>query len=101
MTDRPTIAPELDAYLARFAWHPEPELVGFRDEGASRAALQDLGAETWAAALRFLYEQAAVRAMGDPSPYPEARRHYYASGPAGEATGPGPWTAASRARSTT
>ena len=34
MTDRPTIAPELDAYLARFAWHPEPELVGFRDEGA-------------------------------------------------------------------
>ena len=37
MTDRsttqhPTAPPDIDAYLARFDWHPEPELVGYRDE---------------------------------------------------------------------
>ncbi len=91
MTDRtttqhPTAPPDLDAYLARFAWHPEPELIAYRDEGASREALARLGETTWAAALDFLYGTAMVRAMGDPSPYDAARRHFY--GP--DATGPGP-----------
>jgi aromatic-L-amino-acid decarboxylase len=91
MTHRPTIQhptapPDIDAYLARFAWHPEPELIGFRDEAASRVALTELGAQTWAAALEFLYGTAMVRAMGDPSPYDESRRRYY--GP--DAAGPGP-----------
>ena len=81
----PTAPPDIDAYLARFDWHPEPELIGYRDEGASRAALARLGETTWAAALEFLYGTAMLRAMGDPSPYDQARRHYY--GP--DATGPG------------
>ena len=91
MTDRttvqhPTAPPDIDAYLARFDWHPEPELIAYRDAGASREALAALGATTWTAALDFLYGTAVVRAMGDPSPYADARRHYY--GP--DATGPGP-----------
>jgi glutamate/tyrosine decarboxylase-like PLP-dependent enzyme len=92
MTDRaarhPTAPPDIDAYLARFDWHPEPELIGFRDEGASREALERLGEMTWTAALDFLYGHSMVRAMGDPSPYAEARRRYYASHPAGPSEGP-------------
>ena len=86
----PTIAPDLDAYLERFAWHPEPELIGYRDEAASRAALENLGAATWHEALEFLYGIAVERAMGDASPYEEARRRYYASDPTGPRDGPGP-----------
>src|SRR5688572_28448350 len=85
-TQHPTAPPDIDAYLARFDWHPEPELIGYRDEGASRAALAELGQHTWAAALEFLYGTAMVRAMGDPSPYEGARQRYY--GP--DASGPGP-----------
>ena len=66
MTDDPSAAPTDP--LARFAWHPEPELIGYGDAGA-RAAMERLGADTWATALDFLYDQAAHRAMGDPSPY--------------------------------
>jgi aromatic-L-amino-acid decarboxylase len=86
----PTATPDPDAYLERFAWHPEPELIGYRDEAASRAALASLGAATWHEALEFLYGIAAERAMGDPSSYDEARRRYYASDPAGPRDGPGP-----------
>ncbi len=97
MTDRtttqpPTTLPELDidTYLERFDWHPEPELIGYRDAEASRAALASLGLRTWHEALEFLYGIATERAMGDASPYPEARRRYYASDPAGPRDGPGP-----------
>jgi aromatic-L-amino-acid decarboxylase len=86
----PTAAPDIDAYLERFAWHPEPELIGYRDEEASRAALATLGARTWHEALEFLYGTAVVRAMGDASPYDEARRRFYASDPAGPRDGPAP-----------
>ena len=90
MTDRsttqhPTAPPDIDAYLARFGWHPEPELVGYRDEAASRAALERLGEDTWRAALDFLYGHAAERAMGDPASYDEIRRAYF-----GERRSPGP-----------
>ena len=85
-TQHPTAPPDIDAYLARFDWHPEPELIAYRDEGASRDALARLGETTWAAALEFLYGKAMVRAMGDPSAYEASRRRYY--GP--DATGPGP-----------
>jgi glutamate/tyrosine decarboxylase-like PLP-dependent enzyme len=93
MTDRPfdrhpTSPPDLDAYLARFAWHPEPELIGYRDEGASRQALERLGTQTWTAALDFLYGHALVRAMGDPSPYPEARRRYFVESHGGPGSAP-------------
>ncbi len=97
MTDRtliqpPTTMPELDidTYLERFDWHPEPELIGYRDAETSRAALASLGLRTWHEALEFLYAIATKRAMGDASPYPEARRRYYASDPAGPRDGPGP-----------
>jgi aromatic-L-amino-acid/L-tryptophan decarboxylase len=84
-TPHPTRPLGIDAYLARFGWHPEPELVGYRDEAASRAALERLGDATWAAALDFLYGPAAERAMGDPAPYDELRRGFF--GPGGR---PGP-----------
>jgi glutamate/tyrosine decarboxylase-like PLP-dependent enzyme len=79
---------DLDAYLARFAWHPEPELIGYGDEAGSRAAMTRLGAATWATALDFLYGKALLRAMGDPSTYPEARRRFYAPSGGGPAPAP-------------
>jgi len=94
MTDRqtlqsPTAPVDIDTYLERFAWHPEPELIGFRDEAASRDALTTLGNHTWQEALTYLYGIAAERAMGDASAYAEARRRYYRSDPAGAREGPG------------
>ncbi len=100
MTDRPpTTEPaeapateplDIDAYLARFAWHPEPELIGFRDAATSRTAMERLGEATWTTALDFLYGHGVVRAMGDPSSYALARQRYYASEPTGDRGGPGP-----------
>ena len=78
-----------DAFLERFAWHPEPELIGYRDEARSRDALERLGTETWTAALDYLYEQAARRAMGAPSGYDAARRAFYGEAD-GVALGPSP-----------
>ena len=68
----------------RFAWHPEPELVGYGDAATSRAAMERLGTDTWATALDFLYDQAAERAMGDPAPYAELRAKFFGArgGPA-------------------
>jgi hypothetical protein len=86
----PTSALDIDAYLERFHWHPEPELIGYRDEATSRAALASLGTRTWHEALEFLYGIATERAMGDASAYPEARRRYYGSDPSGPRDGPGP-----------
>jgi glutamate/tyrosine decarboxylase-like PLP-dependent enzyme len=85
---------EIEAYLARFAWHPEPELIGYREASASREALERLGAETWAAALDFLYEHAVDRAMGAPSGYDAARRSYYGSAPGPAAAPVGPSSSA-------
>jgi glutamate/tyrosine decarboxylase-like PLP-dependent enzyme len=95
MTDRPLLtspmtAVDIDTYLERFDWHPEPELIGFRDEATSRDALAALGQRTWDEALEFLYGIATERAMGDASAYAEARRRYYASDPEGARDGPGP-----------
>ncbi|MEP6638592.1 MAG: pyridoxal-dependent decarboxylase [Chloroflexota bacterium] len=77
--------------LERFAWHPEPELIGYGD-AASRAALERLGADTWAAALDFLYDHAANRAMGDPAPYAALRAAFFGSsgGPAPAPVSPAP-----------
>jgi aromatic-L-amino-acid/L-tryptophan decarboxylase len=69
----------------RFAWHPEPELIGYADETTSRAAMERLGTDTWAAALDFLYDHAANRAMGDASPYATLRAKFF-----GESGGPAP-----------
>ena len=75
----------MDDPLAPFRWHPEPELIGLRDEHASRATLQRAGEATWRASLDWLYDEAMVRAMGTPTGYAELRRLYF-----GEAGGPGP-----------
>jgi aromatic-L-amino-acid decarboxylase len=79
-SDHPTAPVDIDAYLARFGWHPEPELVGYRDGAASRAALERLGEATWRTALDFLYGTAMHRAMGDPAAYGDLRSAYYAPG---------------------
>jgi aromatic-L-amino-acid decarboxylase len=93
-TPGPTAPVDVDAFLARFAWHPEPALIGYRDEGASRAALEALGESTWRAALEFLYGQAVHRAMGDPAGYESLRATYF--GPSG-APAPAPASPASAA----
>jgi aromatic-L-amino-acid/L-tryptophan decarboxylase len=75
--------PEFDrtVYLERFAWHPEPELIGFRDEAASREGVRRLGEATWAIAVDYLYEQAAKRAMGASHDYDTARATFFADAP--------------------
>ena len=50
--------------LPRFAWHPEPELIGYTDPDESRAALERLGGETLATALDYLYGEAMRRPVG-------------------------------------
>ena len=70
--------------LPRFAWHPEPELLGYTDAAESRAALADLGRQAWTTALDMLYDQALRRPLG-PATYPELRRAFF--GPSGR---PGP-----------
>ncbi|MEX2011630.1 MAG: pyridoxal-dependent decarboxylase [Chloroflexota bacterium] len=79
--------PELAAaeYLDRFAWHPEPELLGIRYEALSREALERIGRATWDAALDYLYDEAFRRAVGEPTGYRELRREFF--GPSG---GPAP-----------
>src|SRR4029453_12507570 len=69
----------------RFAWHPEPELIGYIDAATSRTALERLAGDTWATALDFLYDHAAQRAMGDPSPCGTLRAAFF-----GERGGPAP-----------
>jgi aromatic-L-amino-acid decarboxylase len=59
-----------------FAFHPEPELIGFRDESESRAALEQLGKATWDEALRYLYEEAMVRPLRA-APYPVFRERFF------------------------
>ncbi|TFG67890.1 MAG: hypothetical protein E4H24_05005 [Thermomicrobiales bacterium] len=75
----------------RFAWHPEPELLDYGTR-TSRPAMERLGADTWATALDFLYDQAAERAMGDPLPYPALRASFFGStgGPAPAPVSPTP-----------
>ena len=78
--------------LERFAWHPEPQLIGYDDGATSRAALERLGGDTWAAALDFLYDHAARRAMGDPAPYAALRASFFGKtgGPAAAPRSPTP-----------
>jgi glutamate/tyrosine decarboxylase-like PLP-dependent enzyme len=91
-SSHPAAPADRAAYLARFDWHPEPELIGYRDAGASREALERLGADTWAAALDYLYDHAVDRAMGAPSGYDAARDAFYGGdrGPASAPITPSP-----------
>ncbi len=71
----------MDDPLALFRWHPEPELLGLRDEATSRSALERAGDATWRTALDWLYGEAMVRTMGLPVGYADLRREYF--GPSG------------------
>jgi aromatic-L-amino-acid decarboxylase len=79
VTDPPE--PTAAEYLDRFAWHPEPELLGIRHEALSREALERIGRATWDAALDYLYDEAFRRAAGEPTGYSELRRVFF--GPSG------------------
>jgi aromatic-L-amino-acid decarboxylase len=68
-----------DADASPFSWHPEPELIGFRDEALSRPALERLGASAWAACLDYLYQESLRRPVGTDT-YPEMRRRLFPSG---------------------
>ena len=70
--------------LGRFTWHPEPELLGYTDTDESRAAMERLGTEAWAAAMDYLFVEAPRRPLG-PETYPEIREAYF-----GAAGRPGP-----------
>ena len=71
--------------LARFRWHPEPELLGFGDEATSRTALERLGAAAWRTSLDYLYAEGVRRGVG-PETYAELRElHFGATGRPGPA----------------
>lgn len=74
-----------------FSWHPEPELIGYRDPGEARVALEALGAATWDASLDYLYEVAVRRPVGSDS-YPELRRRFFGPSAAPAPPPPGPDT---------
>lgn len=89
-TSRGTATPP--DFHERFAWHPEPELIGIRDAGTSREALMAVGAATWEAALDYLYDHAFVRGMGEGTDYEGLRARYFApaAGPGAAPTDPTP-----------
>ncbi|MBI2777822.1 MAG: hypothetical protein HYX57_11260 [Chloroflexi bacterium] len=93
MPDRPDPEPPIPAgFLDAFDWHPEPELLGIRDEAASRDALRAAGAATWEAALDYLYGHAFGRGMGEPVDYGDLRAAYFGErgGPSPAPAGPAP-----------
>jgi aromatic-L-amino-acid decarboxylase len=81
---RDAAEPTPEGYLDRFAWHPEPELIGVRAP-LSRGALEQVGRATWSTALDYLYDEALRRGMGEPATYAELRRTFF-----GATGGPGP-----------
>jgi glutamate/tyrosine decarboxylase-like PLP-dependent enzyme len=70
------MADERDESADPFAWHPEPELIGFRDPARSRAALEALGAAAWTEAIDYLYGEAMRRPVG-PDSYVQLRRRLF------------------------
>jgi len=93
MPDSPAAPRPAPSASSPFSWHPEPELIGTRDEGVSRAALERLGRDAWSTALDYLYGEAFRRAMGVSADYTNLRREFFRT--AGEdrpeaSSGPGP-----------
>ena len=67
-----------------FSWHPEPELIGYRDPETSRAALEALGSAVWGASLDYLYDEGFRRPVIADS-YEEMRARFF-----GDANAPSP-----------
>lgn len=67
-----------------FDWHPEPELIGYRDPARARGALDALGRTAWETSLDYLYERAFDRPVAGRS-YPDMRRTFF-----GPSNGPSP-----------
>ena len=61
-----------------FAWHPEPELIGYRDPATARGVLGAFGKAVWEASLDYLYDEALRRPVA-PESYPEMRARYFGS----------------------
>jgi aromatic-L-amino-acid/L-tryptophan decarboxylase len=59
-----------------FSWHPEPELIGYRDPERSRAALDALGKAVWGASLDYLYDEAFRRPVVADT-YDEMRQRFF------------------------
>jgi glutamate/tyrosine decarboxylase-like PLP-dependent enzyme len=70
--------------MTAFSWHPEPELIDFRDPAAARAKLEKFGDDLWTEALDWLYEE-AMRKPSRSDRYPDIRAAFY-----GEIGRPGP-----------
>ena len=68
-----------------FGWHPEPELLGYRDPSAARAALEAFGEAVWRTSLDYLYDEALRRPVA-PDTYAEMRARYF--GPSGRPPDP-------------
>ncbi|HZD17988.1 MAG TPA: pyridoxal-dependent decarboxylase [Actinomycetota bacterium] len=64
-----------------FAFHPEPELLGFRDPDRARGPLEAFGREVWEACLDYLYEVAMDRPVSSLS-YEQVRGRFF--GPSNE-----------------
>ena len=62
----------------RFAWHPEPDLLGYVHP-ATRRSLEHLGTDAWATALDFLYDETTRRPC-DPAYAPEGAHTAFADG---------------------
>jgi aromatic-L-amino-acid/L-tryptophan decarboxylase len=59
-----------------FVWHPEPQLIGFRDAAQAREALDAFGKAIWNASLDYVYDEATKRPVVA-DPYLEMRRRYF------------------------
>jgi glutamate/tyrosine decarboxylase-like PLP-dependent enzyme len=59
-----------------FAWHPEPELIGYREPERARAALETFGRAVWDASLDYVYGEAMRRPVA-PDSYPDMRRRFF------------------------
>ena len=59
-----------------FDFHPEPELIGFRDPERARGALEAFGRDVWDACLDYLYDEAMRRPVSATS-YPDMRRGFF------------------------
>jgi glutamate/tyrosine decarboxylase-like PLP-dependent enzyme len=63
-----------------FGWHPEPELIDYRDPSRARTVLESFGKAVWDASLDYLYDEALRRPVAADA-YPEVRARYF--GPSG------------------